>query len=226
MVAVAQLHASIWAIGGQAFEVPPEIPPALFITELLQARSAGLGTREVTVRPTGQPSFTLTLDADGTVTTKSITDPRILQWLRPARSADVIPIVPPAVITAGWSLFGVHHGSGATTWSHLLEGTEISDPDATSGRLLIVARTTLRGVEQAKALTYRAGAVLMVADAPGRVPADVRRGIRVLSGAAPIVRIPWIAPLRGTGTVPHTPAVAKAAAKIAASVRSSWKETS
>jgi hypothetical protein len=134
-------------------------------------------------------------------------------------------VVDEQAIKAGWTLYGLHHGSGASTWAELLDSTEIATPDAASGRLLLVARTTLRGVEVAKQLSYRAGAVLMVADAPGNVPADVRRGIKVLSGAAPIVRVPWAPALRGMLTVPQNPAVAKAAAKIAAAVRGSWKES-
>ncbi|MDJ0336600.1 hypothetical protein QMG83_15330 [Salinibacterium sp. G-O1] len=225
MVAVAQLNGPIWTVGGQALEVPAGILPAQYITDLLRVRSVELGQREVTVRPTEQQPFTLTLGADGSVTAKSIADPQILQWLRPARSDNVTPLVPQPTIKGGWTLFGLHHGSGATTWANLLDGTEIGDPKASSGRLLLVARTTLGGIEQAKTLTYRAGAVLMVADAPGTLPADVRRGIRVLSGAAPLVRVPWLAALRGTMTASHTPAVAKAAAKIAASIRGTWKET-
>ena len=38
------------------------------------------------MRPTGQEPFTLTLGADGAVTTNALTDPRILHWLRPAQA--------------------------------------------------------------------------------------------------------------------------------------------
>lgn len=226
MVTVAQLNGPMWAVGGQTVEVPTGATPARFIIDLLEADSGDLGDRELDVRPTGQPSFTLTLGADGAVTTSALTDPRILGWLRPARSADDKPAVDQLAIKAGWPLYGLHHGAGTTSWAQLLESAEIASPDAHSGRLLIVARTTLQGVEAAKTLTYRAGAVLMVADAPGKLTPDVRRGIRVLTGAAPVVTVPWIPTLRGTLTVTHTPAVAKAAAKIAAAIRGSWKETS
>jgi hypothetical protein len=224
-VNIAQLNGPLWAVGGQTVEVPKGAAAARFIIDFLEADSADLGERELDVHAAGQPAFTLTLAADGAVTTAALTDPRILEWLRPARSSGDVPVVAPGAVKAGWSLYGLHHGAGTTTWAELLEGEEITAPDAGSGRLLLVARTTLRGVEEAKTLTHRAGAVLMVADAPGNVPPDVRRGIRVLSGAAPIVRVPWIPALRGTLTVSHTPAVAKATAKIAAAIRGSWKET-
>jgi len=225
MLTVVQLNGPMWAVGGQTVEVPASAAPRRFILDLLEADSTHLGERQVDVRPTGQPAFTLTLGADGSVTTTTLTDPRILQWLRPARSRSAAPVSDEQAIEAGWTLHGLHHGSGATTWAELLGGTEITIPAASNGRLLLVARTTLRGVEEAKQLTYRAGTVLMVADAPGNVPPDVRRGIRVLSGAAPIIRVPWIPALRGTLSVPQHPAVAKAAAKIAAAVRGSWKES-
>jgi hypothetical protein len=225
MVTVAQLAGPMWLVGGQTVEVPAGVTPAAFLIDFLEADSAELGERELDVQPTGQPSFTLTLGVDGSVTTTALTDPSILEWLRPARGRADAPVANEHAIKAGWTLYGLHHGSGASTWAELLDSTEIATPDAASGRLLLVARTTLRGVEEAKQLTYRAGAVLMVADAPGNVPADVRRSIKVLSGASPIVRVPWVPALRGMLTVPQNPAVAKAAAKIAAAVRGSWKES-
>jgi hypothetical protein len=215
----------MWLVGGQTVEVPAGVAPAVFLIDLLGADSAELGERVIDVQPAGQPSFTLSLGVDGSVTTTALTDPRILEWLRPARDRAEAPVVDEQAVKAGWTVYGLHHGSGVSTWAELLGSSEIPTPDAASGRLLLVARTTLRGVEEAKQLTYRAGAVLMVADAPGNVPADVRRGIKVLSGAAPIVRVPWVPALRGMLTVPQDPAVAKAAAKIAAAVRGSWKES-
>ncbi|MFB2586975.1 hypothetical protein [Herbiconiux liukaitaii] len=225
MVTVAQLAGPMWLVGGQTVEVPAGVAPAVFLIGFLEADSAELGERELVVQSTGQPSFTLTLGVDGSVTTTALTDPRILEWLRPARDCAEAPVVDEQATRAGWTLYGLHHGSGASTWAELLDSTEIANPDAASGRLLLVARTTLRGVEEAKQLTYRAGAVLMVADAPGNVPADVRRGIKVLSGAAPIVHVPWVPPLRGMLTVSQNPAMARVAAKIAAAVRGSWKES-
>ena len=226
MVTVTQLAGPMWLVGGQTVEVPAGTEPAGFLIDLLEADSAELGERELDVQPTGQPAFTLTLRVDGSVTTTTLIDPRILQWLRPARGPAGASVVDAQAIKAGWTLYGLHHSSGVSTWAELLDSTEITTPDSHSGRLLLVARTTLRGVEEAKQLAYRAGAVLMVADAPGNVSADVRRGIKVLSGAAPIVRVPWVPALRGTLAVPpNNPAVAKAAAKIAAVVRGSWKES-
>lgn len=225
MVTVAQLAGPMWLVGGQTVEVPARVTPAAFLIDFLEADSAELGERVIDVQPAGQPAFTLTLGVNGSVTTTALTDPRTLEWLRPARDHAEAPMVVEQAVEAGWTLYGLHHGSGVSTWAELLDSSEIATPDAASGRLLLVARTTLRGIEEAKQLTYRAGAVLMVADAFGNVPADVRRGIKVLSGAAPIVRVPWVPALRGMLTIPQNPAVAKAAAKIAAAVRGSWKES-
>lgn len=219
-ITLAQLNGPMWAVDGRTVEVPAGEHPARTV---LEAVPAGGTAVELNVRPTGHEPFTLTLGADGAVTTNALTDPRILHWLRPAQAQ---PATGGGVGEASsWHLFGVHHGSGVSTWTELLDGVELADPDDYSGRLLVVARTTLQGVEAAKQLTHRAGAVLMVPDAPGALPADVRRGIKVLSGAAPIVRAPWVPALRGTLTVSHTPAVTKAATKIAAALRTTWKDT-
>ncbi|VXB04578.1 conserved hypothetical protein [Plantibacter sp. T3] len=220
IVTLAQLNGPMWAVDGRTVEVPAGQHPARTVLEAVPA--AGGTVVELNVRPTGQEPFTLTLGADGAVTTNALTDPRILHWLRPAQAR---PATGGGAAEPGWHLFGAHHGSGVSTWTELLDGVELADPGSYSGRLLVVARTTLQGVEAAKKLTHRAGAVLMVPDAPGALPADVRRGIKVLSGVAPIVRAPWIPALRGTLTVSHTPAVAKAAAKTAAGIRSTWKDT-
>lgn len=227
MVTVAQLNGPMWAVAGQSIEVPAGVDPARAIIDHLDADSGDLDTREVEVRPIGQAPFTVTLGTDGSVTTATLTDPRILGWLRPARTGDAPAAADvPVAVTSGWAVYGAHPGAGASTWADLLDGTDITGQGDYPGRVLVVARTTLGGVEAAKTLTHRAGAVLMVADAPGRVTADVRRGLRVLAGAAPVVRTPWLSPLRGTLTVSRTRAVSKAAAKIAAAIRGNWKEPS
>lgn len=118
-------------------------------------------------------------------------------------------------------VFSAHHGSGATTWAQLLDADEVSAPG--ERRPLVVIRSTLAGVEAAKAHTRTAGAVLVVADAAGSVPAEVRRAVRVLEGAAPVVRVPWVPALRGVIAVPDSPAIVKVGAKVAATVHNKWR---
>lgn len=130
---------------------------------------------------------------------------------------------PGSVPTPKLILLGAHPGSGVTTWAQLLSGVELSTEDAPAYAPLVVARSTLAGIDAAKPHTRTAGAVLLVADAPGPVPADVRRAIRVLSGAAAVVRAPWVSALRGVNTVPETSAVNKASAAVMSSLSKQWR---
>ena len=119
-------------------------------------------------------------------------------------------------------LLPAHYYSGVSTWAHLLAGEEVTEPDE-NRRALVVARTTLAGIESAKPFTQGAGAVLLVADAAGKVSPEVRRAIRVLEGGAPVIRVPWVSALRGVIDVPSSAAVKAAAAKVAADVRKKWR---
>lgn len=122
----------------------------------------------------------------------------------------------------GRVLVSAHAGSGSSTWAQLLDATEL--PREVAGRgYVIVARTTLRGIEAAKFLTPRAAAVLLVADAPGRPSAEVRRQIKVLSGASHIVTVPWVPSLRGMDTITESSTLRRAVAKVAAAIEPHWK---
>ncbi|ONI65428.1 hypothetical protein ALI44B_00275 [Leifsonia sp. ALI-44-B] len=221
---IAQLNGPMWTVEGRTVEVAAGVDPSSFLLEQLVGGPLGSEPRDIDVRPAGQERFTLTLAADGAITANGFSNPAALQWLRPPRLVMAAPSVG-RVMPDGWALYGAHPGAGVTTWAELLHGAEIDDPTSYDGRILLVARTTLQGVETSKAFTHRAGAILMVADAPGKVPADVRRGIRVLSGVAPIIRVPWVPALRGTLTINKTAAVAKVAAKTEAAIRGNWKDT-
>lgn len=239
MATVVQLNGPMWAVDGHTLEVPSGITAGQFLSEYLasQAPAASDVPVVVTVEAIGREMFGLIVNPDGSVTTDTLSDPEAFAWLRPPREtpvsdldddaepAEVLAEVLADAPTGEWNVYGVHPGAGATTWAGLLNAVEVTDPEQHSGRLLVVARTTLRGVQEAKSFTRRAGVVLMVADAPGKFPADVRRGIKVLSGAAPIVTVPWLPSLRGALTVPESPALAKATAKIAAAIRDNWKDT-
>ncbi|WP_367318314.1 DUF6668 family protein [Streptomyces sp. HUAS ZL42] len=101
-----------------------------------------------------------------------------------------------------------HGGSGASTLARVLGGADIGSrwPDPARGepgRVLLVARTHNAGMRAAsQALNalrkgeHPAGvqllAVVLVADAPGRLPRPLGRRVRVLRSAAEVHRVPWI----------------------------------
>ncbi|MEO3930449.1 hypothetical protein ABGB07_42360 [Micromonosporaceae bacterium B7E4] len=116
----------------------------------------------------------------------------------------------------GW--ISAHGGAGATTLTRLLGGTDIGCrwPDARlaePARVMLVGRTNLDGLRAvSRALNalregrHPAGlrllGVVLVADAPGRLPAPLTGRIRLLRSVAPVYRVPWI-PAYRLGEVPR-----------------------
>ncbi|MEV6693479.1 hypothetical protein AB0M35_18605 [Micromonospora sp. NPDC051196] len=110
----------------------------------------------------------------------------------------------------GW--IGAHGGAGATTLARLLGGTDIGcrwpDPAlAEPARVMVVGRTNLEGLRAvSRALhalregRHPAGmqlvGVVLIADAPVRLPAPLLGRIRLLRSIAPVHRVPWMACLR------------------------------
>ena len=106
----------------------------------------------------------------------------------------------------GW--IAAHGGAGATTLTRLLGGTDLGCrwPDAALGEpatVLLVARTNAEGMGAAgRALNalregrhpagMRLVGLVLVADAPGRLPLPLARRIRVLRSIAPVHRVPWM----------------------------------
>ncbi|MEV0185804.1 DUF6668 family protein [Streptomyces sp. NPDC050625] len=106
----------------------------------------------------------------------------------------------------GWVC--AHGGAGATTFSRALGGVDIGTrwPDVTRGepgRFLLVARTHAAGLQGAsRALeAVRTGrhpagielmALVLVADAPGRLPLGLAQRVRVVGSAVRSFRVPWI----------------------------------
>ncbi|MFF0728739.1 DUF6668 family protein [Streptomyces sp. NPDC004134] len=106
------------------------------------------------------------------------------------------------------SWVGAHGGAGASTLARALGGADVGRrwPDRAGGepgRTLLVARTHAAGIRAAsQALNalrlgeHPAGvelvAVVLVADAPGRLPRELGRRVRVLRSAAEVRRIPWV----------------------------------
>ncbi|MFJ5035655.1 DUF6668 family protein [Streptomyces sp. NPDC088560] len=101
-----------------------------------------------------------------------------------------------------------HGGAGATTLADVLGGQDVGRnwPNVSQGdpgQILIVARTHAGGLTGASRLleALRTGqhppgieplALILVADAPGRLPRRLAQRVRVLRAAAPTLFVPWI----------------------------------
>ncbi len=110
---------------------------------------------------------------------------------------------------AGVWWVGAHGGAGETTLEHLLEGSRaaghawpLSPPSAAPARVVLLARTNAHGLRAAQlAVTeWAAGIVpvqldglVLIADAPGRLPKALRDFAQLVAGGAPAVwRVPWV----------------------------------
>lgn len=146
-------------------------------------------------------------------------------WLEAARS---IPTpIPPAAVPSTNSqdaassrparpvLVGAHGGAGATAWAGILDATDAGnihtwDGDQKDGAVVLVLRASLDGVTAAKnALAThgadRFAAALVVAAGPGRSPRRINDELRILAGALPVARTPWVPELllkRAVNTAP------------------------
>ncbi|MFE9807358.1 hypothetical protein ACFYRN_27400 [Streptomyces sp. NPDC005227] len=117
----------------------------------------------------------------------------------------------------GW--VKAHGGSGATSMVEAFGGVDVGArwPDPARGeprRVVLVGRTSARGlqsVSQALGALKDGNApqglellgVVLVADAPGRLPLSLLRRIRVLRSVARVHRVPWI-PAWRTGGRPRS----------------------
>ncbi|WP_242460123.1 hypothetical protein [Clavibacter michiganensis] len=135
-------------------------------------------------------------------------------WAGPSEA----PAAPPQV-----AIVGAHPLSGATTWAQLLHlrETEFDKPLLPTERVLLVCRSVPAGLAQVKYAIRdlgrdRVAAVLVVADAPGRPIAAAMREQKVVAGAAPAIRVPWVAALRGALQIPNpaTGRLARVAARV------------
>lgn len=119
----------------------------------------------------------------------------------------------------GW--VKAHGGSGATSLVEALGGVDVGArwPEPARGepyRIVLVGRTSasgLRSVSQALGLLHdnkapqglELLAVVLVADAPGRLPLGLLRRIRVLRSVAPVHRVPWIPAWRTDSPMKYVP---------------------
>ena len=102
---------------------------------------------------------------------------------------------------------GCHGGAGESTLAALLPGAAEGShawpsPAETTVRVLLCARTSARGLQAASTALaqWMAGAVkteliglVLIADAPRKLPRTLRERARIIEGGAPAAwRIPWI----------------------------------
>ncbi len=131
---------------------------------------------------------------------------------------------------------GAHGGSGESTLADLDEGWRAAGhawPELASGApaaCIVVARTNVRGLLAARtALTQWAASgagessrllgLVLVADAPGRLPAPIRDLAKVVGGGAPRVwDVPWFEAWRLGDTV--TERVTRTVSKLVSTLRS------
>ncbi|WP_446046163.1 DUF6668 family protein [Streptomyces olivaceus] len=125
-----------------------------------------------------------------------------------------------------------HGGAGASTLARALGGADVGRrwPDPARGepgQVLLVARTHNEGTRAAsQALNaLRKGehpvgvellAVVLVADAPGRLPRPLGRRVRVLRSAAKVHRVPWVPAWRLGDETDQLPRAVRALARTVA----------
>lgn len=132
-----------------------------------------------------------------------------------------VPSMTSPASPVGISWVGAHGGAGASTFAGALGGVDVGHawPDVSRGEpgdILLLARTHLAGLQAAsKALdSLRTGrhpagiqlvALVLVADAPGRLPPELWRRVRVLRAAVRTISVPWIAQWRVGRPAPKAP---------------------
>jgi hypothetical protein len=128
---------------------------------------------------------------------------------------------------------GAHGGAGTSTLAAALGGFDAGRnwprvDRGEPGGVLLVARTHAAGLQAASRTldTFRRGAqppgvelvaVVLVADAPGRLPRPLLQRIKVLGSAADVHRVPWVPAWRtGDLDAPAPREIAALAAMVAA----------
>ncbi|MEU5835681.1 DUF6668 family protein [Streptomyces diacarni] len=131
------------------------------------------------------------------------------------------------------SWVGAHGGAGTSTLAEVVGGSDLGrhwpDPSqGDSGRVLLVARTHASGLRAAsRALeALHTGqhpegvellAVVLVADAPGRLPLHLLQRVRVLRSVAEVRRVPWVPAWRGEKRAGALPKGVRSLAALAGS---------
>lgn len=130
-----------------------------------------------------------------------------------------VRVVPAATAGVVWWV-GAHGGAGESTLEQLLEGScaaghawpmHASSGDVSPCRAVVVARTNAGGLRAAQRVIaeWASGQVrvdfiglVLVADAPGRLPRPLRDFVELLTGGVPAIwRVPWVEAWRISHTV-------------------------
>ncbi|QIS43573.1 hypothetical protein GW571_15220 (plasmid) [Clavibacter capsici] len=214
---VEVIHASgpVWAVDGRPLVVPTGDDVRRVVLD-----AAG--------RAAGSPALYRVTVVDGDRVTRVAVGPgggSVADGADASLWAGPGDIAPSARAEAGPPVIalGCHPGAGTTSWARLLGVREATrdaavDPE---DRVLLVCRSVPAGLTQAKHAIRdlgrsRVGAVLVVADAPGRPIAEARREQRVVAGATHVVVAPWVPALRGAADV--SPALADRVRRVTARV--------
>lgn len=138
------------------------------------------------------------------------------------------PVPTPEQAQHGPLIIGASPVSGASTWAELLDLEEGDTNPSTDRVVLLVARTTETSLAAALELIGRwqdggpvIAGILVVPDAPGHPARVVQHRMRVLSGAHPVIPVPWVPGLRGvhlSEDLTNSKPVAKAVQKITAAI--------
>ncbi|RDD86270.1 DUF6668 family protein [Streptomyces parvulus] len=133
----------------------------------------------------------------------------------PAPGMPPVPGTPPAPAPApGFSWIGAHGGAGVSTLAGVYGGRDCGQSWPGPGdppSVLLVARTHAAGLTAAGRAVeeFRLGrapagvrldSVVLVADAPGRLPRPLAQRVRLLESAVDVHRVPWVPAWRLDGT--------------------------
>ncbi len=138
-------------------------------------------------------------------------------WLRgPVTAPEPPPLAPSGAPRPSW--VGVHGGAGVSTLAAVYGGRDcgrrLPGPGDTAP-VLLVARTHAAGLAAAARAVedfrhgrtpagLALGAVVLVADAPGRLPRPLAQRVKGLESAVDVHRVPWV-PAWRLGEREHRP---------------------
>ncbi|MGI5455848.1 DUF6668 family protein [Streptomyces sp. CA-249302] len=165
--------------------------------------------------PTQQP---VQAPAPDLVTPRPVTPDPAAAWSAPPESE---PPRPGRRSQTGVGWVRAHGGAGASALAGLFGGVDVGGrwPEPARGeprRILIVGRTNAEGLQSvAQSLNaLREGrapeglellSLVLVADAPGRLPFSLARRVRIIGSVAPVRRVPWIPAWRVGGRLGTLP---------------------